>query len=332
MVAYSYCSCVTYVYLTYVLCQSQDLVILLIVYVMLYELSKRSVLYIQVYLVSCVVSVLSILMSVVYVFYFVFFFFKQKTAYEMRISDWSSDVCSSDLRTSEARRSCAGRHRPGTPSLRTPPFFQQGVAPAGLRRRHPQRLDIADLLRDDALRSLWALEIEGEVAAGATIEDRAVYPDEVFHFRVLDVHEPDFHPGEVLGIVGEGQILLARRQAVDLIGAAQATQQEGDGVAEADAILFQSEEIIALAVGDLHGRDEVEQAVVLIVNGAQTAPHGGLHRAVLVEIVERRIEKMEAGLEENVVIRHDTNDGHVEGAAIVVVVAAARVEIGRAHV
>src|SRR3546814_4963320 len=30
-------------------------------------------------------------------FSFVFFFFKQKTAYEMRISDWSSDVCSSDL-------------------------------------------------------------------------------------------------------------------------------------------------------------------------------------------------------------------------------------------
>src|SRR3546814_7109771 len=28
-----------------------------------------------------------------------FFFFKQKTAYEMRISDWSSDVCSSDLVT-----------------------------------------------------------------------------------------------------------------------------------------------------------------------------------------------------------------------------------------
>src|SRR3546814_1290247 len=30
---------------------------------------------------------------------FYFFFFKQKTAYEMRISDWSSDVCSSDLCT-----------------------------------------------------------------------------------------------------------------------------------------------------------------------------------------------------------------------------------------
>src|SRR3546814_1897392 len=32
-----------------------------------------------------------------YVVSFFFFFFKQKTAYEMRISDWSSDVCSSDL-------------------------------------------------------------------------------------------------------------------------------------------------------------------------------------------------------------------------------------------
>src|SRR3546814_2657656 len=30
-----------------------------------------------------------------------FFFFKQKTAYEMRISDWSSDVCSSDLEALE---------------------------------------------------------------------------------------------------------------------------------------------------------------------------------------------------------------------------------------
>src|SRR3546814_1392234 len=35
------------------------------------------------------------------------FFFKQKTAYEMRISDWSSDVCSSDLAV--ARTGTAGR-------------------------------------------------------------------------------------------------------------------------------------------------------------------------------------------------------------------------------
>src|SRR3546814_12870490 len=34
--------------------------------------------------------------------FFCFFFFKQKTAYEMRISDWSSDVCSSDLFSNSA--------------------------------------------------------------------------------------------------------------------------------------------------------------------------------------------------------------------------------------
>src|SRR3546814_6843396 len=46
------------------------------------------------------------------------FFFKQKTAYEMRISDWSSDVCSSDLCQRSARGAVADRHprrwlRPG---------------------------------------------------------------------------------------------------------------------------------------------------------------------------------------------------------------------------
>src|SRR3546814_1506392 len=40
-----------------------------------------------------------VMFVMVFVDYFLFFFFfKQKTAYEMRISDWSSDVCSSDLR------------------------------------------------------------------------------------------------------------------------------------------------------------------------------------------------------------------------------------------
>src|SRR3546814_2459558 len=43
-----------------------------------------------------------------------FFFFKQKTAYEVRISDWSSDVCSSDLgREAAARRGCGQGGTPG---------------------------------------------------------------------------------------------------------------------------------------------------------------------------------------------------------------------------
>src|SRR3546814_8574934 len=47
----------------------------------------------------------SMLLCYSYVF---IFFFKQKTAYEMRISDWSSDVCSSDL---DARASAGGSIR-----------------------------------------------------------------------------------------------------------------------------------------------------------------------------------------------------------------------------
>src|SRR3546814_9026723 len=59
-----------------------------------------------------------------YVYVFVFFFFKQKTAYEMRISDWSSDVCSSDLDL--------GRQRSGRPA-------NSAACRAGAGRRHPVR-------------------------------------------------------------------------------------------------------------------------------------------------------------------------------------------------
>src|SRR3546814_13389652 len=50
-----------------------------------------------------------------------FFVFKQKTAYEMRISDWSSDVCSSDLAAPCGRRLFKGRsatvtHKSNSPS------------------------------------------------------------------------------------------------------------------------------------------------------------------------------------------------------------------------
>src|SRR3546814_7754490 len=53
--------------------------------------------------------------------FFVFFFFKQKTAYEMRISDWSSDVCSSDLlcvhlTSSSSNREGVSPTRPDCPS------------------------------------------------------------------------------------------------------------------------------------------------------------------------------------------------------------------------
>src|SRR3546814_12603196 len=48
-----------------------------------------------------------------------FFFFKQKTAYEMRISDWSSDVCSSDLEAARppTRKAEVAEARPSTMSI-----------------------------------------------------------------------------------------------------------------------------------------------------------------------------------------------------------------------
>src|SRR3546814_6476041 len=66
---------------------------------------------------------------------YIFFFFKQKTAYEMRISDWSSDVCSSDLqpRTAPAASDSAGfaTTRLGSKNRVTPRPSQAAQAPIG---------------------------------------------------------------------------------------------------------------------------------------------------------------------------------------------------------
>src|SRR3546814_11903653 len=67
-----------------------------------------------------------------YVIVWCLFFCKQKTAYEMRISDWSSDVCSSDLRSSAGRR--AGT-RGGT---RTAPSATASAGPCSAAWRTPQ--------------------------------------------------------------------------------------------------------------------------------------------------------------------------------------------------
>src|SRR3546814_16477963 len=66
-------------------------------------------------------------------FLFFFFFFKQKTAYEMRISDWSSDVCSSDLidvTKLEAMREDINANRGGRPKLTMLPLLIIAVCKA----------------------------------------------------------------------------------------------------------------------------------------------------------------------------------------------------------
>src|SRR3546814_3493190 len=58
-----------------------------------------------------------------------FFFFKQKTAYEMRISDWSSDVCSSDLANFGQRQAVdADKERSGPGSQRNTDEPEQRTA------------------------------------------------------------------------------------------------------------------------------------------------------------------------------------------------------------
>src|SRR3546814_15518937 len=79
---------------------------------------------------------------------FLFFFFKQKTAYEMRISDWSSDVCSSDL---------VGR------------FVEQqhvGLLPRDQRQRQPRALAAGETV--DALEGAGA----GEVPLAEEVAER----------------------------------------------------------------------------------------------------------------------------------------------------------------
>src|SRR3546814_17530153 len=63
------------------------------------------------------------------VFFRLFFFFKQKTAYEMRISDWSSDVCSSDLVVVPGRDAPGQSHGEDFPRI-FPPFpIEVNLAP-----------------------------------------------------------------------------------------------------------------------------------------------------------------------------------------------------------
>src|SRR3546814_8433863 len=71
-----------------------------------------------------------------------YFFFKQKTAYEMRISDWSSDVCSSDLQPDQRPgRARARRHAAPLGDARCV-LLAVGDAPSEIkshRRRHDAR-------------------------------------------------------------------------------------------------------------------------------------------------------------------------------------------------
>src|SRR3546814_9484509 len=100
------------------------------------------------------------------VYWPLFFFFKQKTAYEVRISDWSSDVCSSDLDGIEQGR--------GAPD-------PAGAADACRRARRPDAATAAWLLP----RARRALRVTGRGRARPLLrsEERRVGQERVSTYR-----------------------------------------------------------------------------------------------------------------------------------------------------
>src|SRR3546814_2509753 len=82
-----------------------------------------------------------------YFLYCLFFFFKQKTAYEMRISDWSSDVCSSDLPDQ------FGRTEAGIVSRRSP-ASEHGIGFGGPAQRFCARVAATRRSASDTRRPL----------------------------------------------------------------------------------------------------------------------------------------------------------------------------------
>src|SRR3546814_4269109 len=90
------------------------------------------------------------------------FVFKQKTAYEMRISDWSSDVCSSDLGCARADLAHAG-------PLRFPQFAAARGAAGCAGRLVAVRADESPTLKFLPYRRHWKMTSD-KAAAAATLE------------------------------------------------------------------------------------------------------------------------------------------------------------------
>src|SRR3546814_15254745 len=90
----------------------------------------------------------------------IIFFFKQKTAYDMRISDWSSDVCSSDLDRKSAFRQYVA-------------FGEHFAHDDRAQRRHRRGLHHEGTAHRDRRRDL----VRGEVAREIERRDEAARPD-----------------------------------------------------------------------------------------------------------------------------------------------------------
>src|SRR3546814_18531081 len=100
---------------------------------------------------------------------FFFFFFKQKTAYEMRISDWSSDVCSSDGRLAVIQRLDA-EVRLGAVDVRRQ---QRNAEALQLLAEHVQLVGVAHVVghrRGEELDRIVGLQVGGQLGRASCRE------------------------------------------------------------------------------------------------------------------------------------------------------------------
>src|SRR3546814_9711203 len=114
------------------------------------------------------------------------FFVKQKTAYEMRISDWSSDVCSSDLAQHAMRLFDDRIAEPGE---------AHDAAGAFDERLAEQRLELADARRQRRLRDVARIGGAAEMAV-------LVQRDEILHlFERGEVVRSEEHTSELQSLM-----------------------------------------------------------------------------------------------------------------------------------
>src|SRR3546814_17649540 len=112
------------------------------------------------------------------------FFFKQKTAYEMRISDWSSDVCSSDLEVTgtvpdfainpTALREAVGQHPDLNAAIARTRQAEADVAAARATKRPDWSFDVAYQRRADRYGDM--------VSAGVTLDRKSVGRERVCQY------------------------------------------------------------------------------------------------------------------------------------------------------
>src|SRR3546814_6438831 len=134
-----------------------------------------------------------------------FFFFKQKTAYEMRISDWSSDVCSSDLEIDAGGQVAAEEIGFGEAEVELGGLAGQGEAEPELLAA-PEQVALANADVADGTVGGREAGAEGDVAGGLLLH-RDLHDGSVGRAALLVIPRHGLEEAEVLDpLAGAAQL------------------------------------------------------------------------------------------------------------------------------